>query len=134
MAARAATRRFIPEALTATRAWAAMDFDLRLSGATATGAERHYLERHVPLARRLPDLRAYVIGTLAETRGIPADRRRGAILAFDSEEAGRAAYRSPVGRELREDERRLIADPRVVLLRGEEIVPGLGGLSGAATR
>jgi uncharacterized protein (TIGR02118 family) len=105
-------------------------FDLRLSGATVADAERHYLERHVPLARRLPGLRAYVIGTLAATQGIPADRRRGAILAFDSEAAWRDAYRSPVGRELRDDEKRLIADPRVLLLRGEEIVPGLGGLAG----
>ncbi|SRR5712691_4631955 len=108
-------------------------FDLRLSGATLADAQRHYFERHVPLARQLPGLRAYVIGTLAETRSIPADRRRGAILAFESEEAWLAAYRSPVGRELREDEKRLIADARVVLLRGEEVAPGLGGLAGAAT-
>jgi hypothetical protein len=57
-------------------------FDLRFAGATPMAAERHYLERHVPLARRLPGLRAYVVGTLAATPGIPADRRRGAILAF----------------------------------------------------
>ena len=98
-------------------------FDLRFAGATPADAERYYLERHVPLARRLPGLRAYVVGTLAATPGIPADRRRGAILAFESEDAWRAAYRSPVGRALRDDEKRLIADPRVVLLRGDEIVP-----------
>jgi uncharacterized protein (TIGR02118 family) len=98
-------------------------FDLRFAGATPMGVECHYLERHVPLARRLPGLRAYVVGTLAATPGIPADRRRGAILAFESEDAWRAAYRSPVGRELRDDEKRLIADPRVVLLREDEIVP-----------
>jgi len=98
-------------------------FDLRLPGATPTDVERHYLERHVPLARRLPGLRAYVVGTLAATPSIPADRRRGAILAFDSEDAWRAAYRSPAGRELRDDERRLIAEPRIVLLRGAEVVP-----------
>ncbi|MBI1848134.1 MAG: EthD family reductase [Candidatus Rokubacteria bacterium] len=98
-------------------------FDLRLSGATVADAEHHYLERHVPLARRLPGLRAYVIGTVAETRRISAERRRGAILAFESEAAWREAYRSSVGRELREDEKRLIADPRVLLLHGEEIIP-----------
>ena len=100
-------------------------FDLRLPGATPMDAERHYLERHVSLARRLPGLRGYVVGTLAETPSIPADRRRGAILAFDSEDAWRAAYCSPVGRELRDDEKRLIADPRIVLLRGDEVVPTL---------
>jgi uncharacterized protein (TIGR02118 family) len=98
-------------------------FDLRFAGATPMDVERHYLERHVPLARRLPGLRAYVVGTLAATPGIPADHRRGAILAFESEDAWRAAYRSPVGRALRDDEKRLIADPRVVLVRGDEIVP-----------
>ncbi|OGK96434.1 MAG: hypothetical protein A3D33_14475 [Candidatus Rokubacteria bacterium RIFCSPHIGHO2_02_FULL_73_26] len=98
-------------------------FDLGLPGATASDAERDYLERHVPLARQLPGLRAYVVGPLAAAAGIPADRRRGAILAFESEEAWRAGYRSPVGRALRADEKRLIVEPRVVLLHGEEILP-----------
>lgn len=83
-------------------------------------AERHYLEYHVPLARRLPGLRRYTVGTLAETATIKPDRHRGAILAFDDLEALREAYRSPVGRELREDERRLIADARAFLLDGED--------------
>ncbi len=85
-------------------------------------AERHYLERHVALARQLPGLRRYVIGTLAETSRLPAERHRAAVLAFDSLEAWRAAYRSPIGRELRDDERRLIAEPRVLLLNGEEVI------------
>src|SRR3972149_5502748 len=63
------------------------------------------------------------LGPLAAAAGIPADRRRGAILAFESEEAWRAGYRSPVGRALRADEKRLIVEPRVVLLHGEEILP-----------
>jgi uncharacterized protein (TIGR02118 family) len=101
-------------------------FDVALPGRTPAEAERYYLEQHVPLARRLPGLRAYTIGTLAATPTIPADRARGALLAFDSEEAWRAAYRSPVGRALRADEARLIVDPRVVLLRGEAVRPGPG--------
>ncbi len=85
-------------------------------------AERHYLDYHVPLARRLPGLRHYVIGRLVGTRSIPAEHARGAILAFESLEALRAAYRSPVGIELRADEERLIAQPRVILVDGEEVV------------
>jgi hypothetical protein len=46
-------------------------FDPRFAGATRMDVERHYLERHVLLARRLPGLRAYVVGTLAAT---PASR------------------------------------------------------------
>lgn len=55
-------------------------------------------------------------------RAIPADRARGAILAFDNLDALRAASRSPVGTELRADEERLIRQARVVLIDGEEIV------------
>lgn len=89
---------------------------------TLQDAERHYRDYHVPLARRLPGLRRYVIGPLVATRTVTADRVRGAILGFDSLEALREAYRSPVGQELRADERRLIAEPRAILLAGEEIV------------
>lgn len=77
----------------------------------------------MPLACRLPGLRRYVIGPLLGTRSIPAERARGAILAFDSLDAPRAAYRSPIGVELRADEERLIAEPRVILIDGEEILP-----------
>ncbi len=97
-------------------------FDLSLAGASAADAERYYLERHVPLARQLPGLRRYVIGTLGSTAAIPADRARGAILAFDSEDAWRAAYRSPIGRELRADEASLVAGARVFLIQGNEII------------
>jgi uncharacterized protein (TIGR02118 family) len=89
---------------------------------TPEKAERHYLEYHVPLAKRMPGLRKYVIGTLLETPRIRPDRHRGAILAFDDLAAWRAAYASPVGRELRADEDTLIAQPRVVLIGGEEVV------------
>ncbi len=97
-------------------------FDLSLAGQSSADAERYYLERHVPLARRLPGLRRYAIGPLASTSAIPADRARGAILAFDSEDAWRAAYRSPLGRELRADEARLIAAPRAFLIRGDDVI------------
>jgi uncharacterized protein (TIGR02118 family) len=97
-------------------------FDFRIDRFTLEQAGRHYLEHHVPLARRLPGLRRYVIGPLAATRTIPAARSRGAILAFDSLEGLRAAYASPVGRDLRADEERLIAEPRTLLIAGEEVL------------
>ncbi len=65
-------------------------------------AERHYLDYHVPLARRLPGLRHYVIGRLVGMRSIPAEHARGAILAFESLEALRALagrHRAARGRE-----------------------------------
>jgi uncharacterized protein (TIGR02118 family) len=103
-------------------------FDLALPGKTPAEAEHYYLDHHVSLAKQLPGLRAYTIGTLAATPTIRAERHRGAILTFDSEAAWRAAYRSPVGHALRADEARLIADPRVVLIRGQEMLPGVGAV------
>jgi uncharacterized protein (TIGR02118 family) len=98
------------------------EFDFNHASFSPEEAERHYHEYHVPLASRLPGLRRYVIGTLARTQYIKAEHHRGAILAFDDVEALRAAYRSPAGRELRDDERALIAHPRALLIAGQEIV------------
>lgn len=93
------------------------------SFASLDDAERHYLEHHVPLARRLPGLRHYVIGRAVDLGPARADRHRAAFLAFDDAEALRAAYRSDVGRELRADEKRLITDAVVTFMEAEQIHP-----------
>ncbi|MBI1957773.1 MAG: EthD family reductase [Candidatus Rokubacteria bacterium] len=97
-------------------------FDFNSEHFTLDEAERHYRDYHVPLARQLPGLRRYVIGRLVQTRTVPAERYRAAILGFDGLEGLRAAYASPVGQELRADEDRLIARPRALLLGGEEVL------------
>lgn len=97
-------------------------FDFNPERFTLEEAERHYRDYHVPLARRLPGIRRYVIGRLVQTRTVPAERYRSAILGFDSLEALRAAYASPVGQDLRADEERLIARPQALLLSGEEVL------------
>jgi uncharacterized protein (TIGR02118 family) len=86
-------------------------------------AERHYLEYHVPLARRLPGLRHYVIGRAEDFGPFAASRYRAVLIGFESAEALRAAYRSDVGQELRTDEKRLIADALTVFFNGRQIVP-----------
>lgn len=101
---------------------ASFNFDLT-HFATREEAERHYLDYHVPLARRLPGLRQYVIGRPADFAGTAAARDRAAILVFDDREALRAAYRSEVGRELRQDEKRLIADALTTFVEAEEVRP-----------
>lgn len=78
-------------------------------GETLAAAEDRYLHYHTGVARQLPGLRGYTIGRLVETRGAVPDRFRMALLVFDSAEALRAAYRSPVGQELILDEERSIA-------------------------
>lgn len=97
-------------------------FDFDLSRRSLEEAETHYRTVHVPLAKRLPGVRRYVIGTHAETKRIKAEFHRTAILGFDSLEALRAAYRSDAGQALRKDEDDLIGEGRVTLLEGEEIV------------
>jgi uncharacterized protein (TIGR02118 family) len=94
----------------------AAEFDLRpRPGEDLAGAERRYLDYHTGVARRLPGLRYYAIGRLVN-RSAPsakADRFRAAMLVFDSVEAWRAAYRSPIGEELVKDEQASIANARV---------------------
>ena len=91
--------------------------------ATLEEAERHYRDYHVPLASRLPGLRHYVTGFPTDFGAATADRHRAALLAYDDAKAARAAYKSEVGRELRADERRLIAEPVVYFMNGEQVVP-----------
>jgi uncharacterized protein (TIGR02118 family) len=91
-------------------------------------AERHYLEYHVPLARRLPGLRHYVIGRAVDLGPLAANRYRAALLAFDNTDALREAYRSSVGRALREDEKRLIIDAVVTVVEAQEVIRILNGV------
>ena len=91
------------------------EFDLEQS-AGIEAAEKHYLGTHVSIARRLPGLRNYIIGKLIKTPGIEDSRYRMATLVFDSLDAYRAAYASPVGRELLKDEAATIRNARVYRL------------------
>lgn len=92
------------------------EFDLKLNGADYAIAESHYLNHHTHIARRLPGLRYYLIGRIATKTGVEPERQRMALLIFDSAEAGRDAYRSPVGQELARDEEATIANARVYRL------------------
>ncbi|MFH1479630.1 MAG: EthD family reductase [Pseudomonadota bacterium] len=86
-------------------------------------AERHYLEYHVPLARRLPGLLYYVIGRPVDFGSSVANRHRAGFLGFNDADALRAAYLSDLGRELRADEKRLITDLIVTFIDGQQILP-----------
>ena len=89
-----------------------MAAEFNLEGGNSEAAEKRYREHHTSIARRLPGLRNYMIGKL----GAGGDRYRIAILAFDSAEAFRDAYRSAVGAELIKDEEATIRDARVYRL------------------
>ena len=91
----------------------AAEFDLKLDGGDLAAAEKRYLDHHTHLARRMPGLRHYLVGRLAEVAGKKPDRFRMAMLVFDDVEALKAAYRSPVGQELAKDEEASIANARV---------------------
>jgi uncharacterized protein (TIGR02118 family) len=89
-----------------------MTAEFNLDKANPDAAEKRYREHHTSIARRLPGLRNYMIGKL----GAKADRYRIAILAFDSIDAFKDAYKSPVGAELIKDENATIHDARVLRL------------------
>jgi uncharacterized protein (TIGR02118 family) len=89
-----------------------MAAEFNLEDGNSEAAEKRYREHHTGIARRLPGLRNYMIGKL----GAGSDRYRIAILAFDSAEAFRDAYRSGVGAELIKDEEATIRDARVYRL------------------
>jgi len=86
-----------------------MAAEFNLDKTNPDAAEKRYREHHTGIARRLPGLRNYMIGKL----GADADRYRIAVLAFDSVDAFKDAYRSPVGAELIKDEEATIRDARV---------------------
>src|SRR5579864_8005089 len=86
-----------------------MAAEFNLDKANPDVAEKRYREHHTGIARRLPGLRNYMIGKL----GAGEDRHRIALLAFDSQEVFKDAYRSPVGAELIKDEEATIRDARV---------------------
>ena len=86
--------------------------EFNLDKTNPEAAEKRYREHHTNIARRLPGLRNYIIGKLSAN----ADRHRIAILTFDSVEAFKDAYRSPVGVDLIKDEDETIHDGRVIRL------------------
>jgi uncharacterized protein (TIGR02118 family) len=94
----------------------AAEFDLATDGGGPGAAEIRYRDKHVAIARRLPGLRNYVIGKLAAVARDEPSRYRLALLTFDSLDAFRAAYASPAGQELIEDERATIRNARVFRL------------------
>jgi uncharacterized protein (TIGR02118 family) len=69
----------------------------------AEAFDRHYREVHIPLVRRLPGLRRYVVGReLAAVRG-DAPCYQVAELEWDSMKELRAAFASPEGRATADD-------------------------------
>jgi uncharacterized protein (TIGR02118 family) len=86
--------------------------------------EKHYFEKHVPLAKKLPGLRKYEVsrGPIM-TRGGVSDFHLVSTLHFDSLDAIKAAFVSPVGQECGADRRALAADgdASMLLFESEEI-------------
>jgi uncharacterized protein (TIGR02118 family) len=100
------------------------EFDLKPNGADSLAAEKRYLDHHTHIARCLPGLRHYIIGRLSRPLGAKpelvgcCDRLRMAVLVFDTAEALREAYRSPIGQELVKDEAATITNARVYRFDG----------------
>jgi uncharacterized protein (TIGR02118 family) len=71
--------------------------------ADPTAFEQYYHGTHIPIAKRMPGLRSYVInkGPLASVGGAPYYLV--AVLSFDSMDAIQAAMRSPEGQAMLAD-------------------------------
>ena len=89
---------------------------------TKEKALKHYLKYHVPLVKRMPEMKRYIIGGIEKTKGGLSQYDRMAILVFESREALRDAYRSETGKAVIEDENTLIGDYTVQLVESDEIL------------
>ena len=85
--------------------------------------EKHYLDIHVPLARKLPGLKTYLTGKFRDMNGVKPSHHRAAILIFDSPQAAAAAIESEAGAKTRADSATFIADPRPLALEPYIIMP-----------
>lgn len=67
--------------------------------ANAAAFDKHYVNNHIPLAKKIPGLRKYEVskGTVA-TPGGPSDYHLVALLTFDSVAAIGAAFESAEGK------------------------------------
>jgi uncharacterized protein (TIGR02118 family) len=89
--------------------------------------DRHYREVHVPLARRLPGLRRYVVSSdVAPVRGDPYHLV--AELEWDTMEELRAAFASEVGRATGADAAKLqqLATVRSMIYTADDAVAANG--------
>lgn len=97
----------------------AAEFDLKTNGDDEMMVEKRYLDHHTHIARCLPGLRHYIIGRVSRPLAAMAelvescDRFRMAMVVFDTAEALREAYRSPIGQELVKDEVATLTNARV---------------------
>jgi uncharacterized protein (TIGR02118 family) len=74
--------------------------------------ERHYFEKHIPLAKRLPGMRKYEVsyGPIISPAS-PSDAWLIGTLHFDSLEAIQEAFTSDVGKECAADRHYFAPDP-----------------------
>ncbi len=65
----------------------------------AAAFDKHYFEKHIPIAKKIPGLRKYEVnqGPVASPAG-PSGLHLVAILTFDNLAAVQAAFASPEGR------------------------------------
>ena len=79
--------------------------------------DKHYFETHVPLAKKLPGLRKYEVseGPIA-TRTGASDFHLVSTLHFDSLDAIKEAFASPIGQACAADRRALAPDADALML------------------
>jgi uncharacterized protein (TIGR02118 family) len=72
-------------------------------GTDSSAEEKHYLDYHVGLAKKLPGLRIYLTGKFRQEANGEPRHVRAAILGFDNLAAATAAIESDIAKMVRED-------------------------------
>lgn len=92
-------------------------------GADVEAEDRHYLDYHVGLAKKLPGAQIYYTARTMAPRGETPSRVRYASMGFPSAEISASGFSTPLGPALMADSEAHLKDVRTSFFEGEIIVP-----------
>ena len=100
-------------------------------GSDLAAEEQHYFDYHVALAKSFPGVSLYVTGRFLPIGGAKPAHLRGAILGYDSVEAGVAAMGTEASLKVMADSQAHLTDLRLEVFQAEVVVPFEKGKPGA---
>jgi len=100
-------------------------------GADLAAEEQHYFDYHVALAKSFPGVSLYLTGRFLPIGGAKPAHLRGAILGYDSVEAGVTAMGTEASLKVMADSQAHLTDLRLEVFQAEVVVPFEKGKPGA---
>jgi len=101
-------------------------------GSDLASEEQHYFDYHVALAKSFPGVSLYATGRFLPVRGAKPAHLRGAILGYDSVEAGVAAMGTEASMKVIVDTQERLTDMRLEAFQADAVVPFEKGRPGAS--